>query len=379
MKKKFISALVLMGILVMPVAAYADAAVGDQIVTIGTNLNGQQRQEVLQYFGANENAQIIDVDISEERQYLSGKVPDAQIGNSTNSCAMITYTKKGSGVNVTTHNINYVTPDAYKSAILTAGINDADVQITAPIEVSGTGALTGIMKAYEVSTGEQISEDVKQAATQELVTNAELGQEIGDDQANDLINTIKQEIAEQKPETPEEVQSIVDQVLQQLGITLTDEQYQQLLDLINQLSKLDIDWDSLADNVSSLIGQASDYLHSDEGQSFLAKLQDIINSFFDWLRSVFGGSDSASGDQNSTTGVVDTTSDAASTQSTESVQTPDNSSTNDGTAMTTDQSTAAQDSAAEQQDNSSSQESTTVDSGAATDTGSANENTDVAA
>ena len=34
MKKKFISALVLMGILVMPVAAYADAAVGDQIVTI---------------------------------------------------------------------------------------------------------------------------------------------------------------------------------------------------------------------------------------------------------------------------------------------------------------------------------------------------------
>lgn len=379
MKKKFISALVLMGILVMPVAAYADAAVGDQIVTIGTNLNEQQRQEVLQYFGANENAQIIDVDISEERQYLSGKVPDAQIGNSTNSCAMITYTKKGSGVNVTTHNINYVTPDAYKSAILTAGINDADVQITAPIEVSGTGALTGIMKAYEVSTGEQISEDVKQAATQELVTNAELGQEIGDDQANDLINTIKQEIAEQKPETPEEVQSIVDQVLQQLGITLTDEQYQQLLDLINQLSKLDIDWDSLADNVSSLIGQASDYLHSDEGQSFLAKLQDIINSFFDWLRSVFGGSDSASGDQNSTTGVVDTTSDAASTQSTESAQTTDNSSTNDGTAMTTDQSTAAQDSAAEQQDNSSSQESTTVDSGAATDTGSANENTDVAA
>lgn len=379
MKKKFISALVLMGILVMPVAAYADAAVGDQIVTIGTNLNEQQRQEVLQYFGANENAQIIDVDISEERQYLSGKVPDAQIGNSTNSCAMITYTKKGSGVNVTTHNINYVTPDAYKSAILTAGINDADVQITAPIEVSGTGALTGIMKAYEVSTGEQISEDVKQAATQELVTNAELGQEIGDDQANDLINTIKQEIAEQKPETPEEVQSIVDQVLQQLGITLTDEQYQQLLDLINQLSKLDIDWDSLADNVSSLIGQASDYLHSDEGQSFLAKLQDIINSFFDWLRSVFGGSDSASGDQNSTTGVVDTTSDAASTQSTESVQTTDNSSTNDGTTMTTDQSTAAQDSAAEQQDNSSSQQPTTVDSGAATDTGSANENTDVAA
>ena len=47
MKKKIISALVLIGLLVTPMAAYADAAVGDQIVTIGTNLTQQQRQEVL--------------------------------------------------------------------------------------------------------------------------------------------------------------------------------------------------------------------------------------------------------------------------------------------------------------------------------------------
>lgn len=376
MKKKFISALVLMGLLAMPMAAYADAAVGDQIVTIGTNLTQQQRQEVLQYFGAGDNAQIIDVDISEERQYLSGKVPDAQIGNSTNSCAMITYTTKGSGVNVTTHNINYVTPDAYKSAILTAGINDADVQITAPIEVSGTGALTGIMKAYEVSSGEQISEDVKQAATQELVTNAELGQEIGDEQANDLINTIKQEIAEQKPDSPEEVQSIVDQVLQQLGITLTDEQYQQLLDLINQLSQLDIDWDALADNVAGLIGQASDYLHSEEGQGFLAKLQDVINSFFDWIRSFFGGSsDETTNDQNTTTGVVDTTNTSGNSQSADTVQSTD--SVSDSTSSNTVQESTVQDAAPADQQDASAQ--STTDSGAAVDGTSSTENTDAAA
>lgn len=376
MKKKFISALVLMGLMAMPMAAYADAAVGDQIVTIGTNLTQQQRQEVLEYFGAGDNAQIIDVDISEERQYLSGKVPDAQIGNSTNSCAMITYTTKGSGVNVTTHNINYVTPDAYKSAILTAGINDADVQITAPIEVSGTGALTGIMKAYEVSTGEQISEDVKQAATQELVTNAELGQEIGDEQANDLINTIKQEIAEQKPDSPEEVQSIVDQVLQQLGITLTDEQYQQLLDLINQLSQLDIDWDALADNVAGLIGQASDYLHSEEGQGFLAKLQDVINSFFDWIRSFFGGSsDETTNDQNTTTGVVDTTNTSGNSQSADTVQSTD--SVSDSTSSNTVQESTVQDAAPADQQDSSAQ--STTDSGAAVDGTSSAENTDAAA
>lgn len=298
LKNKLISATLILGLLASPMAALADAAVGDQIVTLGTNLNQQQRQEVLQYFGTKQNAQIIDVDISEEREYLSGKVPEAQIGNSTNSCAMITYTSKGSGVNVTTHNINYVTPDAYKSAILTAGINDADVQVTAPIEVSGTGALTGIMKAYEVSTGEKIDEDVKQAATSELVTNAELGQAIGDKQANEVINGIKQEIAEQDPKTEADLRDIIDQVLAQLGITLTEEQYNQLLDMIKQLAALDIDWNALANNVSSLVGQASDYLQTDEGQGFLAKVQALFNDFIDWLRSIFGGGGSDAGNVN---------------------------------------------------------------------------------
>lgn len=298
LKNKLISATLILGLLASPMAALADAAVGDQIVTLGTNLNQQQRQEVLQYFGTKQNAQIIDVDIAEEREYLSGKVPEAQIGNSTNSCAMITYTSKGSGVNVTTHNINYVTPDAYKSAILTAGINDADVQVTAPIEVSGTGALTGIMKAYEVSTGEKIDEDVKQAATNELVTNAELGQAIGDKQANEVINGIKQEIAEQDPKTEADLRDIIDQVLAQLGITLTDEQYQQLLDMIKQLAALDIDWNALANNVSSLVGQASDYLQTEEGQGFLAKVQALFNDFIDWLRSIFGGGGAESGNVN---------------------------------------------------------------------------------
>lgn len=295
LKNKLISATLILGLLASPMAALADAAVGDQIVTLGTNLNQQQRQEVLQYFGTKQNAQIIDVDISEEREYLSGKVPDAQIGNSTNSCAMITYTSKGSGVNVTTHNINFVTPDAYKSAILTAGINDADVQVTAPIEVSGTGALTGIMKAYEESTGEKIDEEVKQAATSELVTNAELGQAIGDKQANEVINGIKQEIAEQDPKTEADLRDIIDQVLAQLGITLTDEQYQQLLDMIKQLAALDIDWNALANNVSGLVGQASDYLQTEEGQGFLAKVQALFNDFIDWLRSIFGGGGGESG------------------------------------------------------------------------------------
>lgn len=289
MRKKWIAATVIAGLLMMPIAAFADAAVGDQVITIGTNLNQQQRQEVLQYFHANEGAKIISVDISEERQYLGGILPDAQIGNSTNSCAMITYAKKGAGIDVTTRNINYVTPSAYESALLTAGVTDANVKITAPFEVSGTGALTGIMKAYEVSSGKPIQEDVKRAATNELVTNSQLASSIGDKKSNAVINTIKQQIAEKNPQSADDVKQIVDKVLADNNIHLTDEQYQQLLDMINQLSQLNIDWNQLAKNVSDLAGQASDYLQSEDGQTLLNQLQNLFNDFFNWLRSVFGG------------------------------------------------------------------------------------------
>lgn len=340
MKKKLLSITLILGMLASPLAAFADAAVGDQIVTIGTNLNAQQRQEVLNYFGAKDTAQIIDVDISEERQYLSGKIPDAQIGNSTNSCAMITYTTKGSGVSVSTHNINYVTPDAYASAIMTAGINDADIKVTAPMEVSGTGALTGIMKAYEVSTGEQIDEDVKQAATSELVTNAELGQEVGDETANEIINGIKTQIAEKNPQSEADYKAILDDVLSQLGVTLTDEQYQKLLDMIRQLAALDIDWNSVAQNVSNLAGKASAYLQTEEGQGMLSSLQNIINQFFDWLRDVFGGGSNDSDTAQTNAADQQTTVESSAEPATEvTTNEPAQTVTTDESQVTTEDST----------------------------------------
>ena len=65
--------------------------------------------------------------------------------------------------------------------------------------------------------------------------------------------------------------------------------------MIKQLAALDIDWNALANNVSSLVNQASDYLQTEEGQGFLAKVQALFNDFIDWLRSIFGGGGSESG------------------------------------------------------------------------------------
>lgn len=290
MKKTIISTVLVAALAFQPLAALADAAVGDSIVTIGDNLNAQQREEVLRYFNAPQGVQEIRVTIDEERYYLGNSVPAAQIGNSTNSCAMVTYTSKGSGIHVTTNNINYVTPSAYESALLTAGVTDADVKVTAPFEVSGTGALTGIIKAYEVSSGEQISDDVKKAATQELVTNANLSKSLGEDQSTAVINDIKKRIATEKPQNANDIKAIVDKILADYNIQLTDQQYNQLLDTVNQLASLNIDWNALSDNLNKWAHQANDYLNTEEGQNFLSKLGSWFESFISWFAGLVGGS-----------------------------------------------------------------------------------------
>lgn len=68
---------------------------------------------------------------------------------------------------VQTHNISRITDEMYLNALMTAGVKDAKVYVTAPFEVSGTAALTGLMKAYETTSGEKISEDVKKVANEE--------------------------------------------------------------------------------------------------------------------------------------------------------------------------------------------------------------------
>lgn len=291
MKKKVIALLLTAIFALQPIAAFADAAVGDSIVTIGANLNEQQRQDVLAYFNPPTNAQQIEVTIDEERHYLGGSVPAAQIGNGTHSCAMITYTKKGSGIHVTTNNINYVTPSAYESALITAGVTDADVKVTAPFEVSGTGALTGILKAYEVSTGEPISEEVKQAATKELVTNANIAQEVGGEKTTALITDIKKEVAKERPTNVNDIKAIVDKFLKDYNIQLSESEYNQLIDTINQFATMNVDWKTLSKNLNDFAHQANDYLNTPEGQNALARVLDWLKGIGNWFLDLIGASD----------------------------------------------------------------------------------------
>jgi uncharacterized protein YpuA (DUF1002 family) len=279
--------LLLCSLFILPITTLADAAPGDMIITLGENLTEAQKNALLSEMNAPEDAQIITVSNAEEHQYLGNYVAKSLIGTKAISSSAITIAEKNSGLEVESKNINWVTDEMYMNALSTAGVKDAKIYITAPFEVSGTAALTGLIKAYEVSTDEVIPEDVKQAANEEMVKSAKLGDEIGTENASALMTKIKEEMAKNPPQTIEEIRIIIENAANDLGITLTEAQIQSLIDLFNKLKDLNIDWNQVSDQLQTAKDRLADYLGSEEGQGFLESIKQFFINLIDWIKGLF--------------------------------------------------------------------------------------------
>ncbi len=224
---------------------YATIAEGDWRVVIGANLSDEQKAQVLAIFGveqSDENAdKFLTVTNDEERQYFSGKLPDEQIGTRSISCIYIKGLKKGKGLDVKTHNIDYCTEDMYINVLNTIGITDAKVIVAAPIPVSGTAALTGVYKAYEDLTGKTLSAYLKNAGIEELITTGQLAEIIGSDEATAIINELKLILDETKDMTDEEVEQKIREIASEYNVSLTDNQVTQIRILSRTFEGLDVE------------------------------------------------------------------------------------------------------------------------------------------
>lgn len=287
MKNKCFAIMLIIFMTISPIFVMADAAEGDVIITLGENLSEDQKKKVLEQLDAGETTEIITVSNAEERKYLGDLIPKAQLGTRAISSSSITYTAKGTGLEVETENINWVTDEMYLNALITAGIEDAKIKVVAPFEVSGTAALTGLIKAYEVSSNEVIPEEIKQIANQEMVETAKLGDSIGAENAAALMVKIKEKMAENAPQTDTELRSIIEHSANELGITLTEAQIQNLMDLFNKMKDLNIDWNQIGEQLNQAKEKFTKYIQSEEGQNFLTKLKDFLVSLIDAIRSLF--------------------------------------------------------------------------------------------
>ena len=271
-------------------AAYADGDAQARAV-IGANLDENQIASVYQLFNVKRgDVKEMTVTNAEEREYLEGYVDESLIGTRSISCVYVELLAEGAGMDVTTSNITWCTPEMYISALATAGITDAKIVVAAPFEVSGTAALTGVYKAYEDLTGKKLDDLAKAVSTQELTITGELANEIGDMDSTAIVNDLKMMLDETAQMTDEEIREQIIQIAGRYNVSLTDNQINQLIRLCRSLEGLDADaLKARVEEVQNTLKKVSDAKTQVIGfVETVKKVVTSIKSFFEKIGDLIG-------------------------------------------------------------------------------------------
>ena len=255
-------------------------------LALGAELNDSQRATILSIMGI-DAANLSDYDVvyvtnAEEHQYLDSYISSSQIGTRSLSSVVIVQRDKGSGLNISTTNINYCTVGMYKNALTTAGVTDADIIVAGPTPISGTAALVGVLKAYQEMTGKEISDSVVDTALNELVLTGQLEESlkgVSDAEVEEFIAYIKALIAKDDLTDDEGINGAIDEACEKYGVTLSDDERQQIVDLVKKINSLGIDLNGLVDYAESLYNS---FKNGDSSSS--GGIAAVVGGFF---KSVF--------------------------------------------------------------------------------------------
>jgi len=258
----------------------------DIVVALGKDLSEEQKREMLSFFKVDDSVRIIQVSNEEEREYFGRYIDESILGTRAISSVYVERLPEGEGITVETHNISWVTEDMYRNASITAGVKDARIIVSSPVKVSGTAALTGIMKAFEDLTGESISKEEKEIASEEIAKTVLLGSEIGQEKAQELINNIKIYIIDNNIKGKGSIKKVAEEMAKDLGVELTDEQLNQIVSLMRNISKLDLNIEDIKQQLKDISGKIDRIAQQNiEIKSFLGRILDAIMSF---LNKIFG-------------------------------------------------------------------------------------------
>jgi len=263
---------------------------GLPVVVYGANLTESEKQSVKDSLKVTNESEVEEISVTGED--LVKYIKDGDSSARMYSSAKITRKDAGEGLVieiVTEENITQVTAEMYGNAMLTAGIEDATVQVAAPKKVTGHSALVGIYKAYEVG-GEKLDTERTDVANEELSVATILANKSGIDEAkvSELLTEIKKDIAEQNPVTKEEVEKIVQDQLEKLNIELSAEDRQLLVDLMDRIRKLDIDFSQWSDQLNDLSKTIEDKIGTIvDNEGFWESVKNFFNNLIDSIRSLF--------------------------------------------------------------------------------------------
>ena len=298
-KKKLValSAIMIAGLMTFQANVSADAVEEKPYLSLGADLSASQKSKVLELLGVKENEldqyKVVKVTNKDEHKYLDDYLDSSVIGTHALSSVLIEKRDKGEGIDVTTKNITYCTAGMYENALTTAGVTDANVTVAGPFNITGTAALVGAMNAYEDMTGENISSESKDAATNELVATANLAEAVGDsDKAEQLIAAAKEKVLSQRLTKREDIKKAIESSAKELGIEVPEDEVDKLVTMMQKVSKVDVNVDALKKQAGEIYNKLKDAgidLSNVDTKGLAQKIGDFFANIFEAIVRFFSG------------------------------------------------------------------------------------------
>ena len=173
-------------------------------------------------------------------------------------------------VSVDKSKINTITGDMYISALKSAGITAGHVYVTSPVSDTGESALAGIMNSYEVVTDVEIPETVKEAANNEIYTQAEIvkNSDVDADKLSDLVDDVKEDVQENNVTDHQTIVNIINNYTITYNINITNSDIENLASSIEQIQNVQGDINQYQIQVSDVINSTD----SNSANDFLSGL-----------------------------------------------------------------------------------------------------------
>ena len=99
--------------------------------------------------------------------------------------------------------------------------------------------------AYETASGQKLDETKKELATEEMVVTGNLADSVGQNDATTVINQAKMQVIADNVQNADDIYNIVVNISNNNNVTLTDDEINTIVNLLQQISQQDYDYSCL--------------------------------------------------------------------------------------------------------------------------------------
>ncbi len=235
-----------------------------KVISYGeTTYNKQEYKSVVDDFfkqQANVDAKNVESKIitaSEVNKVASTITQKTYTSEDIYSSALVDLSDSGNiKVTVDKSKITTITADMYISALKSAGINHGHVYVTSPVVATGESALTGIMNSYETATDVKIPEKVKQAANDEISTEADIVEKdnVSAQDLTKLVDSVKITVQNNNITDHKTIVNIIQNYTVNNNINITNSSIEKLATSIGDVQSVQGDVKGYSNQITQVAG-----------------------------------------------------------------------------------------------------------------------------